>query len=85
MLLHRGANPSSSTSHFQTALHIAVRRNFRGVCTKLLEHDAPPTARDVDGTMPYTIALQNQHDDIAAILVAHMTSLAYVTSLYFNN
>ncbi|XP_067674402.1 transient receptor potential cation channel subfamily V member 1-like isoform X2 [Haliotis asinina] len=71
-LLHRGANPSTCDSSWQTPLHHAVKRNFKGVCSKLLENDALPHARDKDNNMPYHLALNNNNDDIAALILNYM-------------
>ncbi|XP_046573251.1 uncharacterized protein LOC124281267 [Haliotis rubra] len=71
-LLHRGANPSTCDSSWQTPLHHAVKRNFKGVCSKLLENDALPHVRDKDNNMPYHLALNNNNDDIAALILNYM-------------
>ncbi|XP_046359517.2 uncharacterized protein LOC124137315 [Haliotis rufescens] len=71
-LLHRGANPSTCDSAWQTPLHHAVKRNFKGVCSKLLENEALPHVRDKDNNMPYHLALNNNNDDIAAMLLSVM-------------
>ncbi|XP_071113463.1 transient receptor potential cation channel subfamily V member 1-like [Haliotis cracherodii] len=75
-LLHRGANPSTCDSAWQTPLHHAVKRNFKGVCSKLLENDALPHARDKDNNMPYHLALNNNNDDIAALILNFMPNTA---------
>ncbi|XP_061176467.1 uncharacterized protein LOC133185338 [Saccostrea echinata] len=71
-LLHRGANPSARDNNLWTPLHYAVRKNYKGVCSKLLEHEAFPNARDKKGVMPYTLAFEAGNDDIAAMLITHM-------------
>lgn len=71
-LLHRGANPSFADDDRQTPLHHATRRGFKGVVSKLLESDALPHARDRQNRMPIHIAIQNNADDIAALLLAFM-------------
>ncbi|XP_060067778.1 uncharacterized protein LOC132547979 [Ylistrum balloti] len=80
-LLHRGANPSASDQHLRTPLHYAVEKNFKGVCTKLLEHDAWPNARDHDNIMPYTIAYENGNDEVASLLILYMPN-SEVRQLY---
>ncbi|XP_069101443.1 transient receptor potential cation channel subfamily V member 5-like [Argopecten irradians] len=80
-LLHRGANPSASDQHLRTPLHYAVEQNFKGVCIKLLEHDAWPNARDHDNVMPYTIAYDNGNDDVASLLILYMPN-SEVRQLY---
>ncbi|XP_067674667.1 transient receptor potential cation channel subfamily V member 6-like [Haliotis asinina] len=81
MLLQRGANPSTCDSSWQTPLHHAVKRNFKGVCSKLLENDALPHVRDKDNNMPYHLALNNNNDDIAALILSYMPN-AVVRDMY---
>ncbi|XP_041352022.1 uncharacterized protein LOC121370686 isoform X2 [Gigantopelta aegis] len=71
-LLHRGSNPSISDCEWQTPLHHAVKRNFKGVCAKLLESDALPHARDKHKKMPYHLAVESGNDEIAAMLLKYM-------------
>ncbi|KAL8563025.1 hypothetical protein ACOMHN_065346 [Nucella lapillus] len=71
-LLQRGANPSVADSEWQTPLHHAARRSFKGVVSKLLENDALPHSRDKEGRMPLHTAITNNADDIAALLLAFM-------------
>ncbi|XP_062600338.1 transient receptor potential cation channel subfamily V member 5-like [Saccostrea cucullata] len=80
-LLHRGANPSASNKDLWTPLHYAVKKNYKGVCSKLLEHKAWPDARDKKGVMPYTIAFETGNDDIAAMLITQMSN-KFVRKLY---
>ncbi|KAK7500906.1 hypothetical protein BaRGS_00007786 [Batillaria attramentaria] len=71
-LLHRGANPSFCDADWRTPLHHATRRGFKGVVTKLLDSDALPHTRDRERHMPLHIAISNNADDIAALLLAFM-------------
>ncbi|KAK3098318.1 hypothetical protein FSP39_018374 [Pinctada imbricata] len=71
-ILHRGANPSATNADSWTSLHYAVNKRFKGVCSKLLESDAWPEARDKKGVMPYTLAYESGNDDICAMLLAYM-------------
>ncbi|XP_056016069.1 uncharacterized protein LOC125675377 isoform X4 [Ostrea edulis] len=80
-LLHRGANPSASNKDLWTPLHYAVKRNYKGVCSKLLEHEAWPDARDKKGVMPYTLAYDAGNDDIASMLITCMKN-EFVRQLY---
>ncbi|ESO89302.1 hypothetical protein LOTGIDRAFT_229171 [Lottia gigantea] len=80
-LLHKGANPSTADTEWKTPLHHAVKRNFKGVCSKLLENDALPHVRDREGKMPFHIALENKNDSIAAMLLVSMPNLV-VRTLY---
>ncbi|OWF47125.1 Transient receptor potential cation channel subfamily A member 1-like [Mizuhopecten yessoensis] len=80
-LLHRGANPSASDQHLRTPLHYAVEKDFKGVCVKLLEHDAWPNARDHDNVMPYTTAYDIGNDDVASLLILYMPNIE-VRQLY---
>lgn len=80
-LLHRGANPSASNKDLWTPLHYAVKKNYKGVCSKLLEHEAWPDARDKKGVMPYTLAYEAGNDDIAAMLITCMTN-QFVRRIY---
>ena len=73
-LLQRGANPSASDLKLRTPLHFAVKKNFRGVASKLLENDALPHARDRDGNLPLRIAIDNANDEIAALLLTYMSN-----------
>ena len=74
-LLHRGANPSASNNDtLWTPLHYAVKKKYKGVCSKLLEHEAWPNARDKNGVMPFTLAYDAGNDDIASMLVAYMSN-----------
>ncbi|XP_071114482.1 transient receptor potential cation channel subfamily V member 1-like [Haliotis cracherodii] len=81
MLLQRGANPSTCDSAWQTPLHHAVKRNFKGVCSKLLENDALPHVRDKNNNMPYHLALNNNNDDIAALILSYMPN-AVIRDMY---
>lgn len=69
-LLHRSANPSAIGEEGVTPLHLAVKNNFKSVCTKLLDHGAKVDAENK--IMPYTLALENRNDDIAAMLIRKM-------------
>ncbi|XP_052711006.1 uncharacterized protein LOC128185454 [Crassostrea angulata] len=69
-LLHRSANPSAIGEEGVTPLHLAVKNNFKSVCTKLLDHGAKVDAENKN--MPYTLALENRNDDIAAMLIRKM-------------
>ncbi|XP_061176466.1 uncharacterized protein LOC133185337 [Saccostrea echinata] len=80
-LLHRGANPSASNKDMWTPLHYAVKKNYKGVCSKLLEHEAWPDARDKKGVMPYTLAFEAGNDDIAAMLITYMSN-EFVRKIY---
>ncbi|KAL5009682.1 hypothetical protein ScPMuIL_011987 [Solemya velum] len=71
-LLNRGANPSSVDTHLWTPLHYAVKNNFRSICNRLLESEALPNVRDRDKKMPLFIAIENNNDEIAALLIAYM-------------
>lgn len=75
-LLHRSANPSAigdeETDENRTPLHFAVKNNFKNVCIKLLDHGANVNADDKNKDTPYTLALQNRNNDIAAILIRKM-------------
>lgn len=73
-LLQRGANPSASDRKLRTPLHFAVKKNFRGVASKLLENDALPHARDKEGVLPLKIAMDNANDEIAALLLTYMSN-----------
>jgi ankyrin repeat protein len=75
MLLHRGANPSTTDSDWQTPLHHATRRGYKGVVSKLLENDALPHSRDKHVRMPLHIAIISGFDDIAALLLAYMSNI----------
>ncbi|XP_062579307.1 uncharacterized protein LOC134241264 [Saccostrea cucullata] len=83
-LLHRGANSSASNKDLWTPLHYAVKKKYKGVCSKLLEHQAWPNARDKKGVMPYTIAFEDVNDDIAAMLITHMSN-DYVRKIHTGN
>ena len=74
-LLHRGANPSTTDKDWQTPLHHATRRGFKGVVGKLLEHDALPHSRDRHLRMPLHLAIINNSDDIAALILAFMSNI----------
>nr|XP_022293141.1 uncharacterized protein LOC111103870 [Crassostrea virginica] len=80
-LLHRGANPSASNKDLWTPLHYAVKKKYKGVCSKLLEHEAWPDARDKKGVMPFTLAYDAGNDDIASMLVTCMSNV-FVRKLY---
>ncbi|NP_001191574.1 vanilloid receptor [Aplysia californica] len=71
-LLHRGANPSFCDKEWRTPLHHAVRRGFKGVVSKLLEHDALPHVRDKKKTLPFRLALEENFDEIGAMLLQSM-------------
>lgn len=73
-LIHRGANPSASNTELKTALHFAVERNFRGVCSKLLEYGAYPNSKDRYTITPYTIAYDKGNDTVAAMLISYMSN-----------
>ncbi|XP_076455507.1 transient receptor potential cation channel subfamily V member 1-like [Babylonia areolata] len=75
-LLQRGANPSVCDGEWQTPLHHATRRAFKGVVSKLLDNDALPHSRDKAGHMPLHIAIHNSADDIGALLLAFMPNTA---------
>ncbi|KAK7112723.1 transient receptor potential cation channel subfamily V member 5-like [Littorina saxatilis] len=83
-LLHRGANPSFCGSDWQTPLHHATRRGFKGVVSKLLENDALPHSRDRQNLMPLHIAITSNSDEIAALLLAFMPNTA-VRPLFLSN
>nr|XP_022293145.1 uncharacterized protein LOC111103871 isoform X2 [Crassostrea virginica] len=80
-LLHRGANPSASNQDLWTSLHFAVKKKYKGVCSKLLEHEAWPNARDRKGVMPFTLAYDGGNDDIASMLITYMSNV-FVRKLY---
>ena len=74
-LLHRGAYPSASNiDTLWTPIHYAVKKKYKGVCSKLLEHEAWPNARDKNGVMPFTLAYDAGNDDIASMLGAYMSN-----------
>lgn len=77
-LLHRSANPSAKDEQNRTPLHLAVKNNFKNVCTKLLDHNAEIDEKDKENETPYTLALQNRNDDIAAILIRKMKNESQV-------
>lgn len=77
-MLHRGANPSASNQDLWTSLHFAVKKKYKGVCSKLLEHEAWPNARDRKGVMPFTLAYDGGNDDIASMLITYMSNVLYV-------
>lgn len=83
LLLHRGANPSVKDKNGETPLHFAVMKNMQSVCTKLLEHGAKADALDHKNKMPFTIALENRNDDIAAMLVRTMKNKLHVNHYDF--
>nr|KAG5709488.1 hypothetical protein BaRGS_023170 [Batillaria attramentaria] len=74
-LLHRGANTSVADADWRTPLHHATRRGFKSVVTKLLDSDALPHVRDREQQMPLHIAISNNADDIAALLLAFMPNI----------
>ena len=71
-LINRGANTSTSDDELMTPLHYAVKRNLKGVATKLLESDAHPHARDKEGVLPLKIAMDNGNDEMCSLLLAYM-------------
>ncbi|XP_074647190.1 uncharacterized protein LOC141903117 [Tubulanus polymorphus] len=81
ILLFRGANPTSTDDQKQTPLHYAVRRGLIGVCTRLLEYDAHPLAKDQDSASPFKIALTKKSDEIAASLLQYIPA-ATVRQIY---
>ncbi|XP_048251694.1 uncharacterized protein LOC124145414 [Haliotis rufescens] len=80
-LLQRGATLSAKDSTGQTALHVAVRKQFKSVCRKLTEGDCLSYDRDNNGKMPYHLAIDHSNDYIAALLLNHMPN-ALVRDLY---
>lgn len=82
-LLHRSANPSAVDENGATPLHFAVKNKFKSVCTKLLDHDAKVDARDKYNDMPYTLALKDRNDDIAAMLIRKMKNELQVNHYNF--
>jgi len=72
ILLHRGADPSTRNRSLRTPLHFAAEKNFRGVCSKLLENDASPNTRDKDNRLPYHIAYEKKYDEVASMLILKM-------------
>ncbi|XP_045166668.1 uncharacterized protein LOC123530043 [Mercenaria mercenaria] len=83
-LIHRGANISTTDSEFRTPLHHAVKNNHRVIAAKLLENDAIPILRDKNGTLPLKTAMDEENDDICALLLAYMPN-AFVRELFVSN
>lgn len=77
-LLYQGANSSKKDEKKNTPLHFAVKKNMKNVCTKLLEHGAKADAENAENVMPYTIALEDRNDDIAAMLIRKMKNESHV-------
>ena len=75
-LLHKGADPCTCDKDWQTPLHHATRRGFKGVVSKLLDNDAVPNSRDRQQQMPLHIAIASNMDDIAAMLLAFTPNMA---------
>lgn len=71
-LLSRGVNPSTQNVRGETPLHLAVKNNFKGVCKKLLDNGAWPSVRDKNKLLPFSLALSNENDDIASLLILYM-------------
>ncbi|BFZ24803.1 hypothetical protein BsWGS_27842 [Bradybaena similaris] len=71
-LLHRGASPSFADNNWQTPLHHAAKKGFKGVVSELLENDALPHVRDKESKFPFHLAIDGCHDEIGAMLLNHM-------------
>ncbi|XP_021356112.1 uncharacterized protein LOC110452108 isoform X4 [Mizuhopecten yessoensis] len=72
LLMSRGADPSVYNTLQETPLHVAVKRKFKGVCKKLLEKGAWPNPKDSEGRLPFSLAEENDDDDIASMLILYM-------------
>ena len=55
----------------QTSLHVASHRGDLDIARLLLEHRAEVDAEDKSGRTAYQIALINQHNEVAQLLLAH--------------
>ena len=64
--------------HLDTALHLAVRNNDRGVVQFLLNRGANIEARNYDQRTPLHIAVQQGHYEVAADLIAGGADIALV-------
>lgn len=77
-LLHRGADPVKSDEKGETSLHFAVKKKLKSVCITLLDYGAKADAEDTYGNTPYTLALQDRNDAIAALLIRTMKKQKHV-------
>lgn len=82
-LLGEGATPFAEGDNLETPLHFAVKHKFKSVCTKLLEHQAKADARDKNDILPYTLALRDKNDEIAAMLIGKMNNELHVNNYNF--
>lgn len=71
MLIQRGADANAKAEDNTTALHWAAFRNRGRVAELLLDAGADIDARDNHGKTPLGYAIQEQADDIRALLERH--------------
>ncbi|WAR13039.1 hypothetical protein MAR_027219 [Mya arenaria] len=76
-LIHRGANTSTADESLKTPLHFAVERGLKGVAGKLLENDAYSHSRDKNKRLALGTALNEEKDELAALLLAYMPNKLY--------
>ncbi|EAX83908.1 hypothetical protein TVAG_080550 [Trichomonas vaginalis G3] len=73
--LSNGANINAISRYFQTALHKAVRCNYKEIVELLLSHGANINELDTAGHTPLTIAVRNNYKEITELLVLHSVKI----------
>ena len=75
-LMTEGVDLTSKDEQGRTFLHAAVRRNsskFINIARVLLENEAKTEVRDRAGDVPVEIALREEGDDMASLLIGKMS------------
>lgn len=70
-LLNYGGDISQPDSHGNTALHLAVARQYVEICKFLVENGADTEKPDADGWTPRALANYLHNDEIKALLQAN--------------
>jgi ankyrin repeat protein len=68
LVLTRRGNPDVQDKNKETCLHVAARNGARECVVLLLEVSASKTVRNLSGQIPYDIAVENGHHDVAELL-----------------
>jgi ankyrin repeat protein len=74
LLIRHGAQVGIADKAGRTSLHHAARLGFAEIVEVLLSKDADPNVTDLHGATPASLAMENNHRDLAQLIARHHTA-----------
>ena len=78
-LITHGVDVNAVDDMGRSGLHVVVSRKFSHAAKVLLTNDSSPEIKDAEGRLPVERALEERHDEMASLLLSHMSNSRCVT------